>query len=116
MTTFTELLPQRKAGRKTVRFTPAADESLPPAGVLTVEGTAKRDSAAYLVTEFPTGWDGRGFYLAKTAGGTDDAEAGYSVFVARNRQNMNCDCKGFQRHGNCKHCDAVLACITNGWL
>src|SRR5438270_785365 len=34
----------------------------------------------------------------------------------RHRQDRRCDCRGFERWGHCKHVDALLCLIGNGWL
>ncbi len=113
MATLTEVLPATKSSRHgAIRWTPADDG--PAAGTLTID--TDRARVDYAVTEFPTGWDGRGFHFEKTGAGTDADEAGYDVFVARNRQDRMCSCKGFTRHGHCKHVSAALALIENGWL
>ena len=115
MQVYTELLPETKSSRRSaINWTPSADEFAPVAGELVIH--TDRASATYRVTEFTTGWDGRGFVLVKLAGGTDPAEEAYSVFCGRNRQDVECSCKGFARHGHCKHIDSCLALITNGWL
>ena len=114
MSTYTEVLPERKGSKRgAVRFTPAAGEYEPVAGVMAID--TGRSSAEYLVTEFPTGWDGRGFQLDKLAGGTDAEAGGYAVFCGRGAR-ASCECRGFLRWGNCKHADAVEACRANGWL
>lgn len=120
--TLTEVLPVSKSGPAAIKWTPAEPDdpfaphvgTLPAAGVLVIE--SRRASAVYAVVEFPTGWDGRGFQLEKTAGGTDDGQSGYSVFCGRNGQDVQCVCKGFERWGRCKHIAACEALIANGWL
>ena len=116
MATFTELLPERKSSKRSVcKFATSADEYGPTAGLLTIE--TDRAGCVYRVEEFPTGWDGRGFRLVKVAGGTDGAADNYACFVARNGQDRQCECRGFLRWGgSCKHLDALMACIGNGWL
>lgn len=121
MATFVESLPPRKASKHSgIKWTPTESTNVPPdrlpgAGELVID--TDRSRVTYSVTEFPTPWEGRGFFLAKLRGsGTDSSESSYSVFVARNRQDMRCDCKGFTRHGHCEHCDAVIALLSNDWL
>jgi SWIM zinc finger len=114
--TFTETLPATRSSKHSaLNWTPATDDG-PPAGLLAIH--TDRASATYEVTEFPTGWDGRGFHLAKLAGGTDAEGESYDVFCARNGQDRQCSCKGFAfgRGKNCKHIEALLALIANGWL
>lgn len=116
MPIYTEVLPERKASKKSaIRWEPIECPECPQtAGVLSID--TDHASARYVVSEFPTGWDGRGFLLAKLTGGTDTTRESYSCFVARNGQDEQCECKGFTRHGTCKHVDAVRALIGNGWL
>lgn len=115
MPTYTEVLPPRKSSKRSaINFTPSGGEYEPIAGTLTIH--TDRASADYLVTEFPTGWDGRGFRLDKVTTGTDCEAEGYDLFCGRNGQDRSCECRGFLHHGHCKHMDAVLACIGNGWL
>lgn len=88
-------------------------------GTLTIESPGHR--IEYLVDEFPTGWDGRGFHLAKLCGAIGDTsphDTAYDVFVCRNGQDCRCDCKGFTygRGKPCKHIAAVKSCIEQGWL
>jgi hypothetical protein len=118
--TFTEVLPDGGGGA--IRWTPAdpsdppAAGDLPPAGLLRID--QRRASCHYTVTEFPTGWDGRAFHLAKPDGesGTDPEAGSYDVFVGRNPADRTCQCKGFERWGRCKHVLACRALIENGWV
>lgn len=112
--TLTEVLPVRaKAKPGAVRFTPG---QRPGTGVVTIQ--AGRVPCEYVVVEFPSCWDGRAVHLAKVAGspGSDPEAGGYDLFVARNGQDRRCCCRGFDRHGHCKHVDTVVALIQNGWL
>lgn len=86
----------------------------PAAGRLTIKG--RRVYVTYRVTEFPTGWDGRGFFLEKTSAGGDKDESSYSCFIGRNGQDRRCDCRGFEATGGCKHLLSLLALIENDWL
>ena len=115
MSTFTEVLPERKASKRSaVNWTPAAG-GFPVAGELVVH--TDRASVAYAVTEFPTDWPGRGFRLAKLTTGTDPQGESYSVFCARSEPRADvCDCKGFTYKATCKHCDGVRALVAIGWL
>jgi hypothetical protein len=82
-------------------------EYRPP--VLTIrKGTVVED---YSVSEFPTGWDGRAFRLAK-----DENETAYNVFLARNSQDNLCDCIGFESRGCCKHVDSLRHLLHQGLL
>jgi hypothetical protein len=61
--------------------------------------------------------EGRSFRLAKFDRGTDKEESTYSVYCSfRDPNACLCDCKGFARHGHCKHLDAAQALNDNGWL
>lgn len=121
MQTFTELLrPTKTAPVQVIKWTPAdPDEPVEP-GRLPVAGTLhidqKRASVSYEVTEFPTPWHGRAFRFEKVTEGTDADEPGYDVFVGANGQDRLCCCKGFDRHGHCKHCDAAAALVENQWV
>jgi hypothetical protein len=76
-----------------------------------------RASTEYSVTEFPTGWTGRGFTLAKLTAGAGGEVESYSVFCNPARPAAaSCDCKGHVRFDHCKHADAVIALLANGWL
>lgn len=116
MQVYTEVLPATKSNpHAAIRFAPAEGDAFHPlAGTLTIED--KRSSTDYLVTEFPTGWEGRGFQLDKLDVGTDQEAEGYAVYCGRNGQDRQCECRGFLRHGHCKHVSAIVACISNGWL
>ena len=114
--TFTELLPATKSEpHGAITWAPATDNAMSSvAGLLTITG--KRCHGSYRVTEFPTGWDGRGFYLEKAETGLECASEGYSVMIARNGQDKLCQCKGFTFAGHCKHLSALEALIENGQL
>jgi hypothetical protein len=112
MTTYVEILPERKSSKRTaINWVPSAGDT-PVAGVLTVH--ADRGSATYVVSEFPTDWAGRGFTFAKVAGGTGPEES-YSVFCGDHGAKL-CECRGFERFRYCRHTDAAEALIANGWL
>lgn len=75
----------------------------------------KRNCTQYLVTEFAAD-GGRGFRFEKHYGkGTDATQASYDVFLAdpiavdAAGAYDSCDCKGFERHGHCKHIEAARA-------
>lgn len=69
----------------------------------------------YGVVEFQNAWAGRSFHFAKWCVGTDREEDGYDVFCGL-RGEKSCSCKGFTRHGRCKHANAALAILANGWM
>ena len=116
MTTFTEVLPVRKASQHSaLNWTPVSDDFSPVAGVLVLHTDTA--TSGYTVTEFPTGWTGRGFTLRKLPQGSDPTEEAYSVFCNPARPlAASCTCKGHQRFDHCKHADAVASLIENGWL
>ena len=117
MPVYTDLLPPTKSEPKGSAFdwTPIeSDQGFVPAGVLTIK--QKRVYTSYAVTEFPTGWDGRGFLVAKLTSGSDRTEEAYSCFLARNGQDRQCECKGFAYAGHCKHLASLAALIEAGKL
>lgn len=123
MQVYTDLLPATKSSPNAAfDWTPADPDAPVAPGELPAAGTVrikcKRAYCCYVVTEFPCGWDGRAFGLGKADGdtGTDREESGYDVFIGRNGQDKLCGCKGFTRHGHCKHVATVEALIANGWL
>ena len=73
---------------------------------------------SYVLSEVPTAWDGRAFHLKKAKGdaGKDADNTDYDVFIGRNRQDRQCQCKGFLRWDWCKHVGGVLALIDGGQL
>jgi hypothetical protein len=117
MTTFTEVLPERKASKHSaINWTPAEGNDFAPlAGVLVIH--TDRASVTYGVAEFPTDFAGRGCTLAKVTTGTDPESESYSVFCGRSPfTGDQCCCKGFTYNRTCKHVDAVRALLANGWL
>jgi len=115
-TVLTEVLPARKSSKRSaINWRPTPGDFNPVAGVLTIHTDTA--SAAYTVTEFPTGWTGRGFTLSKLTEGTDAESESYSVFCNPARPAAaSCDCKGHERFDHCKHVDAVVSLIANRWL
>lgn len=112
---FTELLPPTKSSRHNgILYTP--DPGHAARGTLVVH--TARASVTYLVTEFPTPWDGRAFHLAKVTPGTDPESDAEDVFVGRNGADRQCSCKGFAygKGRSCKHLHAAMALIENGWV
>lgn len=110
--TCTEVLPVRSAGPAAITWRPSPGG--PGLGLLRID--QKRASVVYLVQEFPTPWDGRGFAFSKGGDGTDPEAEGYEVFCGSNGQDHRCDCKGHEYHGHCKHVDAAYALIANNWI
>jgi hypothetical protein len=115
MTTYSDYLPATKtAAERTVFFTPSevADRS----GLISILNG--REWCQYFVIEFDAD-EGRGFRLMKTedAPGTDRDTAAYAVFCSpAGPEHDSCDCRGFQRHGHCKHSAAVRGAVDNRWL
>ena len=116
MTPYTDLLPPTKSDPKgQTGFDWERSESEgPAAGVLTIK--QKRIYVSYVVVEFPVEWAGRGFHLSKLTEGSDPAEDGYDVFVAKDSPHRFCPCKGFTYAHSCKHTLALVALIANGKL
>ena len=114
MQVYTETLPERKASKRTaITWTRTETDDSPAAGVLTIH--TDRATCVYRVDEFPAEWAGRAFMLFKGDAGTDATAERYAVFCGRHGHQM-CECKGFERFGHCKHCDACEALIANGWV
>jgi hypothetical protein len=112
--TLTELLPATKSSRHSaIRFTPG---TFPGTGELAIDDV--RSSTRYAVAGLPCEFDGRAARLVKLTAGTDREAEGYSVFCAApgSRDHDSCECKGFYRHGRCKHVAALRAMLDNEWL
>jgi hypothetical protein len=91
---------------RTVRFGLAPFEGNPGIIDITVSGK----TTSYFVRNIPSDF-GRGFSLEKT--GPQDGEV-YHVLLEEDGR--SCDCKGFTRHGHCKHPDALLKLVQLGKL
>ena len=115
MATYTEVLPERKASKRSaINWRPVTGDGF-AAGVLTVH--TDRASVAYAVSEFSTGWPGRGITFKKLTEGTYATAESYSVFCATAGPAADtCDCKGFTYKATCKHLDSARALLANGWL
>jgi hypothetical protein len=110
---FTEVLPATQSSPHTaIRWTPDPDAT--GRGELVIH--TARASTAYAVAEFGTPWEGRAFLLTRREPDAGGAAVSYNVFCHRGRQDNLCDCRGFARHGNCKHVSACFALIENQWL
>ena len=86
--------------------------------IVVVVSRNKTESCSYVVSETPTAWEGRAFHLAKGKGesGSDTENESYDVYCASNGQDKLCQCKGFTRHGHCKHEAALYTLMANGKL
>ncbi len=62
---------------------------------------------AYTLEPIPSDY-GRGLLLHK--------HDGTSYAVNLNGPDSTCDCKGFESHGHCKHCESLLALQQRGKL
>jgi hypothetical protein len=103
------VLPPLPAARHSIDFIPDGPNQW------LVGINAKRSYTQYLVNEFAAD-GGRGFHFAKHYGsGTDKTAESYDVFLAdpiaadAAGVHDSCDCRGFQRHGHCKHHGAAQA-------
>lgn len=110
MSTFTDLLPPTKAGTPALAWEKNEDPYSPLAGKLVIDTREARD--VYAVTEFPVGWPGRGFHMAKVGGGA------YDVFVSLHGPEADsCDCAAASYGApTCRHRAAVRTLIGNGWI
>jgi hypothetical protein len=101
---------QRKPPAKPARFVRLCvrPEGTAPGVIrLTVNGKAQD----YFLTLIPADF-GRGFTVEKI--GLHCNEPPYHVNLDASKK--SCDCKGFLRHGHCKHSDGLAALIAAGRL
>jgi hypothetical protein len=115
--TLTEVLPATKSAPHTaIRWTPSG--TVPASGLLTIQ--SKRCDVTYLVCEMEGSYPVRNFLFAKAEGtpGSDKDESAYTVSVGVAGSPVACTCKGFNyaRGRSCKHVEAVVAILDNGWL
>ena len=121
------LPPTRTHKHRGIRWQPHGPaDRCPCSGDLTI--TQGKKSETYRVTQFGCDWPGLAVRLDK-ADGSDH----YSVFISNDGKAHSCDCPGAsylakakadRRHGAavdpdttcCKHVDAVLGLVANGWL
>lgn len=128
--TFVEALPaSRTHQHRGIRWTPCEPTArCACSGRLEILQGSKGRSTVYTLTLFPCDWNGTAARLDKA-----DGSEHYSVYVAHDGQERRCDCAGFEyaakeradsRHRNtahrdtaeCKHIDALLALLANGWI
>jgi hypothetical protein len=84
-------------------------------GCFAVELTVGTSRTAYYLQPLPSDF-GRAFRLTKFAGtpGTDKEAAAYEVCL--DGPGSQCSCKGYLRHGRCKHVAGLLALVAAGKL
>jgi hypothetical protein len=80
-------------------------------GLGIVRITVRGASADYFLTLIPADF-GRGFQVEKI--GLHENEPPYHVNIDGAKR--TCECKGFLRHGHCKHSDGLAALIAAGRL
>ncbi len=73
--------------------------------------TVGEERADYFLTALPADF-GHGFQVEKI--GLHENEPPYHVNIDADRK--TCECKGFLRHGHCKHSDGLAALIAAGRL
>jgi hypothetical protein len=85
----------------------------PPEGTSTgvIRLTVGKEAADYFIN-FVAADFGRGFKVEKI--GLDCRESAYAVNI--DGETRSCECKGFLRHGHCKHADGIAALIAAGKL
>jgi hypothetical protein len=80
-------------------------------GLGIVRITIGTEHADYFLTELPADF-GRGFTVEKI--GLHENDPPYHVNIDADKR--TCECKGFLRHGHCKHSDGLAALIAAGRL
>jgi hypothetical protein len=80
-------------------------------GCFAVELTVGKSRTAYHVEPLPSDF-GRAVRLVKFGAtpGTDEGAASYEVNL--DGPGSDCGCKGFLRHGRCKHVEGLLALVA----
>ena len=101
---------QRKPRTRPQRFvrlmvSPAVD------GTGVIRLTVAKKAADYFLTLIPTDF-GRGFKVEKI--GLHATESGCHINI--DGEARSCECKGFVRHGHCKHADGIAALLAAGRL
>lgn len=111
MLTHKELLPETASSHDNfVYFEPAHEEGR---GRLLIQQGKHRSE--YDIARFASE-GGHTFRLHKLSG-TDPEAGSYDVFVADRRGLFDsCECRGFLRHGHCKHTAAIRALLENRWV
>jgi hypothetical protein len=110
-----ELTPAVRKGSSPVRRNVRLDriDGVSRAALILEIGAA---SCNYWLTPVPSEIGGQGWRLEKfwASHGTDTEAGEYHVLLA-GRQS-SCECRGFLRHGHCKHLDALQALVASGQL
>lgn len=84
------------------------------AGVLRIVEEGKASPDFYHVCEIDADF-GRGFCLEKMVNGNPtNCEAAYCICLRPVAS--TCECKGFLRHGHCRHAEALSALLKSGKL
>lgn len=112
-----------KPPRRLVNWTPLAAGNLRTGSGNAVLGLAEivvgKEKCRYVVSELPCdGWSARAFRFGKPRGekGTDGEADHYDAMICRNGQDCRCECRGFLRHGHCKHVDSARELIHRGLI
>jgi hypothetical protein len=84
-------------------------------GCFAVELTVGKSRTAYYMEPLASDF-GRAFRLTKFGAtpGTDEAASAYEVCL--DSPGSDCGCKGYLRHGRCKHVEGLLALVAAGKL
>src|SRR5262245_9158202 len=106
----------RKPATKPARFLSLTPAAAGPGQLLTLR--VGKDVDAYDLAEIPADDAGaRGFQLAKLSIVEKDLADGDTYHVLLNgTKRGTCDCKGFTRHGRCKHSASLLKLVELGKL
>ncbi len=120
MSTYTDLLPPAKSHPRGTgyKWTPSEDNH--GCGLLRIESKV---CVTYLVVEFANQFAGRSWHLAKVDQGSDKESESYDCFIASNRRDRSCTCKGWSFGKNrddkgratCKHLESLLSILENRW-
>ena len=98
---------QRVKPARSIRLCIRPDGAAP--GIIRL--TVGKATADYFITIIPADF-GQGFLVEKF--GIDRDTAKYHVNIEADKK--TCECKGFLRHGHCKHADGLAALIARGQL
>ncbi len=97
----------RPKPQRSIRLEVRPDES----GFGIVRITVGKEHADYFLTLLPADF-GRGFKVEKIGLTCNDPPYHVNIDGAK----RSCECKGFLRHGHCKHADGIAALVAAGWL